>query len=182
MAKGKYKVRAANVLAHTESELLRTKTMEVEKLKSEVSLLTSELKAARADSGSRAMHLAAKIADSDIAAATSKTDQVTAEFDAYRTHTAIAIWELYSEFGCSIGQGRSIVDFTQKYAQLFGVGPDVVAELVQISSGHYRTNRKRRRMSKELPMVESRIAELKNNPSLKSQMRKKNRRPDVEEA
>ena len=168
MAKGKYKARAANVLAHTENELLRQKSAEADELRSQLSDAKAEVSELRRDFSAAALRHASELANSETSALKNELNSLQEEFHKYRGEVARQCWELYREFGATLGEDVSFEDYFSRYVELFGLSKSQEAELRIISSPTiYNTSRFARRAARKRDKLVAVHRSLTDNPGLR---------------
>lgn len=167
MTKGKYSARAANRLVQTDNELLRHKTAECESLKAELNRVEQELNTLRRQVHNEAMREGARLAAEDIARLDTELRSVTRNFADYRERVALECWNLYQEFGASLGEGADWEAYFNKYVNIFGLNNLQRADLISISSKAFRGSRDKIRNARQRSKITSIRSELYNNPGLK---------------
>lgn len=168
MARGKYKARAANVLAHTENELLRQKSAEAEELGRELSEARAELSELRRDFSAAVLRHASELASSETSALKRELKSLKDQFHNYRGEVARQCWELYREFGATLGEDASFEDYFARYVELFGLTKTQEAELRIISSPTiYNTSRFARRAARKRDKLVAVHRALTDNPGLR---------------
>ena len=168
MAKGKYKARAANVLAHTENELLRQKSAEAEDLRRELGDVRAELSELRRDFNAAAMRHGSELARSEISSLKEDLKSLEEQFHNYRGEVARQCWELYREFGATLGEDASFEEYFSRYVELFALSKSQEAELRIISSPTiYNTSRFARRAARKRDKLVAVHRSITDNPGLR---------------
>jgi hypothetical protein len=167
VVKGKYGVRAANRIVQTDNELLRAKIAECQSLKSECDGLKQEVEYLRRHVNGAAMRHGAELAAAELSRARSEIESVRAEFDEYRARVAVECWELYKEFGATLGEGSSWDRYFEKYVAIFGLQVAQQAELISISNKNYQGSRFNKRAARKIKKIRSVGTALRDNPSLR---------------
>lgn len=173
MAKGKYAARAANRLVQTDNDLLREKAAQCERLACERDRLQHEINRLRKQMHSEAMHHGAELAADDMRRVQGERDSLAAEFEQYRERAAIDCWNLYQEFGASLGENTEWDIYFEKYCAIFGLNSRQQAVLFAISHSAYQGSRFRARAAQRVKKMRSIGDALEGNPGLRVHERRK---------